>query len=79
MKHGIKKALILVLVFVLNSLFLLYLLPLSSLEFKQKELNHNFSLYGENESMQFYPNMRFKTNEITYNISGCEFQKNKIC
>lgn len=72
---GVKIVLTLIIVFILGFLSVLYFLPISSLEFRQKNINHNFSLEGEINSMQFYPNMRFKSNEITYNISGCELQK----
>ena len=35
----------------------------------------NFSISNELVEMQFYPNMRFPTSEISYNILDCSLQK----
>lgn len=63
-----------ILLLVLIALFFFYMFPNSTLEFKGKNINNNFSLNGQ-DSMQFYPNLRFETKDISYNISGCELQK----
>lgn len=58
------------------SLFFLYLLiPFEKINFGTKSWENNFSLISENTSMQFYPNIRFPTKEISYRISDCPLQK----
>ena len=64
--------------FVLVTLVIYWFLPYNSKEFfisNEFKGNSNFNL--ENGSMtQFYPNMRFPTSQISYNINnGCTLQK----
>jgi len=40
-----------------------------------KSGNYNFSVIQGNKTMQFYPNMRFPSPEISYRISDCPLQK----
>ncbi|MCX6746524.1 MAG: matrixin family metalloprotease [Candidatus Pacearchaeota archaeon] len=73
---GLK--IIIVFLFVLLVFFLLsfYLLvPFERIDFGTKSWENNFSLVSENTSMQFYSNMRFPTNEISYKISDCPLPK----
>lgn len=50
-----------------------YFVPFNSVYF-EANTNSNFSLIGE-EKMQFYPNMRFPSSEISYQIIDCPLQK----
>lgn len=60
----------------MGMLNLYFLLPLTDLEFTAKPNNYNFSLITD-ASMQFYPNMRYPTSNISYKIEKCSFQKQK--
>ena len=61
-------------VFVLSSLLFIYFVPLGTNIFIASPKSSNFSLEGS--SMQFYPNLRFATPEISYKISSdCILQK----
>ncbi len=70
---GLKTILVLVLIFILMSLTFLYFVPLNTINFSTS--NYNFSIIQGNETMQFYPNMRFPTAEISYKISDCPLKK----
>ncbi len=54
-------------------LFLYWFVPYGKLDFGAKSGDNNFSITGSD--MQFYPNMRFPSSEISYKISGCSLQK----
>jgi len=70
-----------ILTFFLTSFFIFLLMvyffiPLDEIDFVLKETNNNFTLnIEENNTMQFYPNMRFSTSNITYVISDCTVKK----
>lgn len=70
---SIKVIFSLIFVLLLASLVFFYFVPFNSVYF-EANTNSNFSLIGE-EKMQFYPNMRFPTSEISYQISDCPLQK----
>jgi len=70
---SLKVILSSILVLVLASLVVFYFVPFNNLHF-ESNINPNFSLIG-GENMQFYPNMRFQTTEISYQISDCPLQK----
>ncbi|MFC1682554.1 matrixin family metalloprotease, partial [Nanoarchaeota archaeon] len=54
----------------------LYKFPHKPIEFGVRSFNNNFSLGGsEQESMQFYHNMRYSDSRISYRIDGCSLQK----
>ena len=57
--------------------FLYFLVPLNNIDFGGSSTrNYNFSTGGGNASMQFYPNMRYQTPDISYTISpDCPLQK----
>jgi hypothetical protein len=59
----------------LISIMLFYFSPFSISNFTPKSENSNFSLNEGNNEMQFYPSMRFPSNEISYQISDCSLQK----
>ena len=70
-----KLVLTIVSVLILISLLLIYFLPLSIIHFDAiPSGNTNFSLSPE-DSMQFYPNMRFPDSEISYRIENCTMAK----
>ena len=48
--------------------------PFGKIEFTFTPVNPNFSIDGT-EGMQFYNNMRFPSNKITYRIEDCPLQK----
>ncbi len=64
--------------FVVFTLLLLYwFIPFGQINFTATSSgNHNFFLNGSvNDSMQFYPNMRYPDSRISYRISNCTLQK----
>lgn len=67
--------------FVVFTLLLLYwFIPFGSINFIETASgNHNFflntTLNGTNNSMQFYPNMRYPSSRISYRISNCTLQR----
>lgn len=63
----------LIFVLLLASLVFFYFVPFDRIYF-EAATNSNFSLIGE-EKMQFYPNMRFPSPEISYQITDCPLQK----
>jgi len=65
---------ILVFTIILISLLFFYLSPFSLIQFTTRSSNYNFSL-GGNTDMQYYPNMRFSSSNISYKIFGCTLQK----
>lgn len=68
---------LIVILFVLLSITLLvfyWFSPFTKLEFMSSDGNSNFSI-GNSEQMQFYPNMRFPDNEITYKIYDCPLKR----
>jgi len=62
------------LLIVVGLLVIYWFIPLDSTEFFVRNRETNFSLGGESD-MQFYPNMRFPTSEISYKIYDCPLQK----
>ena len=65
-------------VFFLIVIFLLvfyWLFPLNSFEFGMKNRNSNFSIGALSGDMQFYSNMRYPAQKISYKIYGCPLQK----
>ena len=58
-------------------LFFYWVFPLETINFgAASSRNSNFTLNsGENGSMQFYPNLRYKEADISYKISSCSLQK----
>jgi len=64
-------------IFLVLLLLFYWILPLETIDFgTASSRNSNFSLnsYG-NESMQFYENMRYPSQDISYKIQGCTLQK----
>ena len=64
-------------IFLVLLLFFYWVFPLGTIDFgTASSRNSNFSLnsYG-NESMQFYENMRYPSQDISYRIQGCTLQK----
>jgi hypothetical protein len=68
---------VLAIIFVLFaiSLMILYFVPFNTTYFTTGNGNYNFSVIQNGEPMQFYPNMRFPSTNITYNIFNCPLQK----
>lgn len=64
-------------VFLILILFFYWIIPFSSINFgASSSKNFNFSTGVANTSMQFYPNMRYPTGNISYTISNnCPVQK----
>ena len=60
--------------FAILSLMVYWFVPLETNIFTMKPTNSNFSV-GNNDALQFYPNMRFTSSEISYKIDGCALQK----
>jgi len=56
-------------------LLVYYFLPFNELEFITSSGNNNFSLTLEKSDMQFYPNMRYPDNKITYKVHNCTLKK----
>ncbi|HIG94695.1 MAG: hypothetical protein QT05_C0024G0003 [archaeon GW2011_AR13] len=63
-------------IFTATILIISYFSPFQEIQFRQKVNHNNFSL---NSSilvpMQFYENMRFPSNKISYRINGCPLNK----
>lgn len=72
---GFKSILALVSVFILISLLIFYFFPSNKFNFTMQPQNSNFSIIGGNADMQYYPNMRFASKEISYRIFNCPLQK----
>jgi hypothetical protein len=70
---GFKSIIVLISVFILISLLVFYFIPYNSLYFSMQSQDTNFS--QENNAMQYYPNMRFPSNELSYKIFNCTLQK----
>ena len=72
-----KRFLFNVLVIVFLLLIAIYFfIPLDGDKYLSSPINYNFSLNSsENSTLQFYPNMRFPTNQISYRIFECPPQK----
>ena len=62
-------------VILLISLTIVYFVPFNTINFGVKSGDYNFSAVLGNESIQFYPNMRFSSSAISYRISDCPLQK----
>jgi hypothetical protein len=71
----LKGVLTIIVALFLMSLLFFYFVPLNSMRFAPVSENNNFSLSLNENNMQFYPNMRYPSNEITYKISDCTLQK----
>ena len=69
-----KKGIIIVSIFLIALLSFFYFLPRGEINFVQKTSETNFNLVNESE-MQFYPNMRFASSDISYSISDCTLKK----
>ena len=52
-----------------------WIIPFKTAEFGVQSENSNFSLNNNSNSMQFYPNMRYPTSKISYQIYDCSLQK----
>lgn len=77
MKKGAFLSLVIALI-MMSLLVIYYLVPYNDLEFNLKPMNNNFTLNIGTESveMQFYDNMRFPNNEISYSIDNkCTLRK----
>lgn len=61
-------------VFLLLLLFFYWIFPLDTINFTFAPKNSNFTITG-NESMQFYPNLRYPSKDISYDIQSCNLQK----
>jgi hypothetical protein len=72
---GLKGVLTVIITVIIISLLFFYFVPLNTLRFVPSYENNNFSLSQADEQMQFYPNMRYSSNEISYKISDCILQK----
>jgi len=72
---GVKTILFIFFLIFVTLAMIFYFLPID-INFRVKSGNYNFSLVQGNNSMQFYPNMRFPDAEISYKISSeCSMQK----
>ncbi len=61
--------------FIIQLLFFYWVVPLRELDFSSEPKNFSFNI-GKNDSLQFYPNMRFADRNIGYSISKkCTLQK----
>lgn len=66
------------LIFLIIVIFLLgfyWIVPFDQVDFGFKERNYNFSLNSSELGMQFYPNMRFPTSNISYAVEDCPLGK----
>jgi len=53
-----------------------WFIPYNSIDFSIKDRNYNFSIDSTDETgMQFYKNLRYQSNNISYNILDCPLQK----
>ena len=74
MRWGLLFSLVFI-IFVIILLDFYWFFPANNIEFAPKNnANSNFTINGNN-TMQFYPNMRFPSNEISYKIYDCPLQK----
>lgn len=65
-----------IVIILLLFLAIYFFIPFGGDKYLSSPINSNFSLNSsENSTLQFYPNMRFSTNQISYRISGCPLQK----
>lgn len=60
---------------VVGLLVFYWFFPLDVVEFGIKSKSSNFSLKNSFEGMQFYPNMRYVSTDISYRIEDCPLQK----
>lgn len=61
---------------VIGFLVFYFLIPGNVINYKSKNTNPNFIVGNNTTQMQFYPNMRFPTTNISYNISkNCSISK----
>jgi hypothetical protein len=76
-KEGEKKFFLNILVIVLIlALAVYWFIPFGENIFNFKSTNYNFSLNNSvSSALQFYPNMRFPTPDISYKIEECTLQK----
>ncbi len=65
----------LIVFFIIITLLFYWFVPFQSFEFTSGNENSNFSLYNFDQEMQFYKNMRFPKNNISYRIDDCTLQK----
>jgi len=73
MKWGlIFSLLFLIIVIVLLTLY--WFFPVKPIKFEFGKINNNFSI-GNSSSMQFYPNMRYSSKNISYKIYDCNLKK----
>jgi hypothetical protein len=72
---GLKGVLVVLAALIMISLLFFYFVPLNTLRFISAPENNNFSLFQLDGNMQFYPNMRYASNNISYKISDCTLQK----
>ncbi len=72
---GVKDILFILFALFAISLMIFYFIPFGTITFSSKTGNYNFSIGNISGDMQFYPNMRFPSNEISYKISDCNLQK----
>lgn len=68
---------ILLIAILLLLLFSVYwFIPFNTTQFTPSSANSNFSINtSENNSLQFYPNMRFPSTNISYRIENCPLQR----
>jgi hypothetical protein len=71
-----QKFFLIVLILFLVVLLILswYFIP-TDVFYGKIDFNTNFSLEGDNTTLQFYPNMRFSSEIISYRIEDCSMQK----
>jgi hypothetical protein len=65
-------------IFVIISILLLsvyWFIPSNTINFNVSKGNYNFSLIASDTDMQFYENMRFPEEMISYKINNCALQK----
>ncbi len=73
---GIKQVIVIMSVVIVMILILIYyFMPFNELEFTSSPLNYNFTINGNTSEVQFYPNMRFENNELSYKIDNCTLKK----
>ncbi len=60
---------------VLGLLVFYWFIPRGAIDFSANSGNSNFSISSEYEEMQFYKNMRFPNQRISYKIFDCPLQK----
>lgn len=67
---------ILINLILISMLFLYFISPGEKIELNLKDTNHNFTLENQTIKTQFYENMRFPTNNISYKINeDCTLKK----